>query len=180
MQTTNADIAELVFDRLAALFGALEEKKARETAEEYARVLKRFPPTVLRHAVDQLAGSRKFSRWPRADEISAVCLEAMESRHTLPTARGADRHRLVNATLRSTAGQAALKAGFGHSVRLFVEDHGRAPNTAQYQQMAEIHARKRCWAETEFASASGADQRQQTLLGEEMAREEALKRKFLT
>ena len=156
MRTSNLDIRELVFDRMTLLFGRPEAHTAQALAEEYARVLRRFPRDTLRRAVDHLAETHKYRRWPSVAEVVAACLKASPERQTVPSARPADRRQLVADTLRSKPGQEALKSGYGHSVRLFVEDHGRAPNGAQYQQMAVANKRAQRLAETELAAGSGA------------------------
>ncbi len=179
MQTTNADIAELVFRRLTLLFGELEEASAREIAEEYARVLKKFSPATLKQAVDRLAETHKYRRWPSVAEMLAACRAATTQPVTIPTARAADRRWLVEETLRSRAGQEALRAGYGHSVRLFVEDHGRAPNAAQFQQMAEASRRAHRLVEKELAEGTGATQRLKAMWRAIAAREDALRRQYL-
>jgi hypothetical protein len=159
MQTTNIDIRELVFERLTLLFGPPAPETAHALAEEYARVLKRFPRETLRHAVDCLAETHKYRRWPSVAELVTACRDARPQYATVPPARIADRRLLVAQTLRSKLGQQALKAGYGHSVRLFVEDHGRPPNPAQFQQMAAASKRAQRMAEKELVTGTGATAR---------------------
>ena len=179
MQTTNLDIRELVFDRFTLLFGAPEAGRAHALAEEYARVLRRFPRQTLKRAVDCLAESHKYRRWPSVAETVSACRDARPRRDTVPSAGAADRRQLVADTLRSKPGQAALKAGYGQSVRLFVEDHGRAPNAAQYQQMAAASARARQMADKELAAGTGATQRLKAMWRAMSAREDALRMEIL-
>lgn len=141
MQTTNLDIRELVFDRFTLLFGAAEAERGHALAEEYARVLRRFPRETLKRDVDRLAESHKYRLWPSVAETVAACRDARPRADTVPAAGSADRRQLIAQTLRLKPGHEALKAGYGHSVRIFIEDHGRAPNAAQFQQMAAASAR---------------------------------------
>ena len=179
MQTTNIDIRELVFERLTLLFGPLAPETAHALAEEYARVLKRFPRETLRHAVDCLAETHKYRRWPSVAELVTACRDARPQYATVPPARIADRRLLVAQTLRSKLGQQALKAGYGHSVRLFVEDHGRPPNPAQFQQMAAASKRAQRMAEKELVTGTGATARLKAMWQAMGAREDALRREYL-
>ncbi|MDP6475740.1 MAG: hypothetical protein QF449_14965 [Alphaproteobacteria bacterium] len=179
MQTTNLDIRELVFKRFSLLFGRPEEATAPALAEEYARVLRRFSRDTLTKAVNSLAESHKYRRWPSVAETAAACRGACPGGDTMPRVIARDRRRLIAETLRSAPGQAALRAGYGHSVRLFIEDHGRAPNAAQFKQMAAASKRARAMAEKELAAGTGATQRLKAMWRAMGAREDALRREYL-
>ncbi len=180
MQTRNADIAELVFARFTLLFGRPEQETAQALADEYSRVLKKFSRDTLRRAVDFLAETHKYRRWPSVAEMLAACRKADPQSPTVPPANAVDRRQLVAEILRSNLGQQALKSGYGHSVRLFVEDHGRPPNAAQFQQMAAASKRARNTAEKELvAGGSGARTRLKAMWQAMGVREDALRKEYL-
>ena len=180
MQTTNLDIRELVFERLnPAVRPARTGNRAClgrgicPGAQEIPRARRYGAPSTASPRPISIAAGRASPNWLRP---------AATPTHNTPLCRQRafdDRRQLVAQTLRSKLGQQALKAGYGHSVRLFVEDHGRAPNAVQSQQMAAASKRAQRMAEKEPVAGTGATARLKAMWHAMGRREDALRREYL-